>query len=131
MHDCTHQGRRRYAWPALAQRPPQVQVVLQVLRTALYTQLPGYEALVRSVVDAHPDNEAVAGTARGYFARIEREREEAAKRAAIAAESGYSDQAHLVREFVEFAGEPPTAWARRLAMTDSRLAHSGDLLADR
>ena len=51
--------------------------------------------------------------------------------AAIAAESGYSDQAHLVREFVEFAGEPPTAWARRLAMTDSRLAHSGDLLADR
>lgn len=51
--------------------------------------------------------------------------------AAIAAESGYADQAHLVREFVEFAGEPPTAWARRLAMTDSRLAHSGDLLADR
>ncbi|KIU50814.1 AraC family transcriptional regulator [Bradyrhizobium sp. UASWS1016] len=51
--------------------------------------------------------------------------------AAIAAETGYADQAHLVREFVEFAGEPPTAWARRLAMTDSRLAHSGDLLADR
>ncbi|MEC8252342.1 MAG: discoidin domain-containing protein [Planctomycetota bacterium] len=64
-----------------------VQVVLQVLRTALYTQLPGYEALVRGVVDAHPDNEAVAGTARGYFARIERERAEAAKRAAIAAEN--------------------------------------------
>ena len=41
--------------------------------------------------------------------------------AGIAAESGYSDQAHLVREFTALAGEPPTAWARRLALTDSRL----------
>lgn len=41
--------------------------------------------------------------------------------AAIAAESGYADQAHLVREFSTLAGETPTAWARRLAFTDSRL----------
>ena len=41
--------------------------------------------------------------------------------AGIAAESGYADQAHLVREFAALAGEPPTAWARRLALTDSRL----------
>ncbi|WP_407167692.1 helix-turn-helix domain-containing protein [Bradyrhizobium sp. ORS 111] len=50
--------------------------------------------------------------------------------AGIAAESGYADQSHLVREFVEFAGEPPTAWVRRLALTDGRLARSGDLLID-
>ena len=41
--------------------------------------------------------------------------------AGIAAESGYADQAHLVREFSTLAGETPTAWARRLALTDSRL----------
>ncbi|MES2195484.1 MAG: helix-turn-helix domain-containing protein [Pseudomonadota bacterium] len=41
--------------------------------------------------------------------------------AGIAADSGFADQAHLVREFVSLAGEPPTAWARRLALTDSRL----------
>jgi AraC-like DNA-binding protein len=41
--------------------------------------------------------------------------------AGIAADSGFSDQAHLVREFTALAGEPPTAWARRLALTDSRL----------
>ena len=41
--------------------------------------------------------------------------------AGIAAESGYADQAHLVREFAALAGEPPTAWARRLALADSRL----------
>jgi AraC-like DNA-binding protein len=39
----------------------------------------------------------------------------------IAADSGFADQAHLVREFAALAGEPPTAWARRLALTDSRL----------
>lgn len=41
--------------------------------------------------------------------------------AAIAAESGYADQAHLAREFSTLAGETPTAWARRLAFTDLRL----------
>ena len=41
--------------------------------------------------------------------------------AGIAADSGFADQAHLVREFAVLAGEPPTAWARRLALTDSRL----------
>ena len=64
-----------------------VQVVLQVLRTALYTKMPGYEALVQGVVAAHPDNDAVNGTAKSYFDRIERERAEAEKRAAIAAEN--------------------------------------------
>jgi AraC-like DNA-binding protein len=41
--------------------------------------------------------------------------------AGIAAESGYADQAHLAREFSVLAGETPTVWARRLALTDSRL----------
>jgi AraC-like DNA-binding protein len=46
--------------------------------------------------------------------------------AGIAAESGYADQAHLAREFSALAGESPTAWARRLALTDSRLVRSLD-----
>ncbi|MES5484373.1 AraC family transcriptional regulator [Bradyrhizobium sp. INPA03-11B] len=46
--------------------------------------------------------------------------------AGIAAESGYADQAHLAREFVAFAGEPPTAWARRQALTNGRLVRVED-----
>lgn len=50
--------------------------------------------------------------------------------AGIAAECGYADQAHLAREFAAMAGEPPTAWARRLALTDSRLTRSNEELPD-
>jgi AraC-like DNA-binding protein len=32
---------------------------------------------------------------------------------ALAAECGYADQAHMAREFVAFAGDPPTAMLRR------------------
>jgi AraC-like DNA-binding protein len=48
--------------------------------------------------------------------------------AAIAATSGYADQAHLAREFLDFAGEPPTAWARRQALIDARLTRPLELL---
>ncbi|MGT2438829.1 helix-turn-helix domain-containing protein [Bradyrhizobium betae] len=39
----------------------------------------------------------------------------------IAIEAGFSDQAHLAREFRDFSGERPTDWAARLAHTDPRL----------
>lgn len=50
--------------------------------------------------------------------------------AGIAAETGYADQAHLAREFATLAGEPPTAWAQRVALTDSRLARPDDASPD-
>jgi AraC-like DNA-binding protein len=49
--------------------------------------------------------------------------------AGIAADSGYADQAHLVREFAALAGETPTAWARRAALSDGRLTRPDDALA--
>ena len=58
---------------------------------------------------------AQTGTARGW--------------AGIAAESGYADQAHLAREFADLAGESPTAWARRQALTNGRLTRPDDALA--
>ena len=33
--------------------------------------------------------------------------------AALAADLGYADQAHLTRDFTDLFGEPPTAYARR------------------
>ncbi|MBR1196125.1 AraC family transcriptional regulator [Bradyrhizobium sp. AUGA SZCCT0240] len=50
--------------------------------------------------------------------------------AGIAAESGFADQAHLVREFGELAGETPTAWAKRLALIDSRLTRPNEAFSD-
>jgi len=41
--------------------------------------------------------------------------------AEIAIGAGYADQAHLVREFAELAGETPGVWARRMSLTDRRL----------
>lgn len=48
--------------------------------------------------------------------------------AMIAAESSYSDQAHLTREFTALAGEPPTAWARRINLLDPRLTPPSEAL---
>jgi AraC-like DNA-binding protein len=36
--------------------------------------------------------------------------------AQVAASSGFADQAHMTREFVELLGEPPTVWRRRSAL---------------
>lgn len=41
--------------------------------------------------------------------------------AAVAADTGYADQAHLTREFAALAGESPSAWAKRTALTDPQL----------
>lgn len=59
-------------------------VLLQVLRTALYMQPPRYEQLVEGIVAAHPDNQAIAQTAKQYFDRIAKAKVEAARRAEIA-----------------------------------------------
>jgi AraC-like DNA-binding protein len=36
--------------------------------------------------------------------------------ALLAATCGFADQAHMIREFQELLGEPPTAWSRRSAL---------------
>ena len=64
---------------------------------------------------------AVARMMRFHRARRLALRGNAAGWAMIAAESGYADQAHLAREFVAMAGEPPTTWAQRMAHIDPRL----------
>jgi mono/diheme cytochrome c family protein/glucose/arabinose dehydrogenase len=63
---------------------PDPGTVLQVLRTALYTRVSGYEAIVEAIVAAHRDNDAVALTAKGYFDRLAAEKAEAERLLAIA-----------------------------------------------
>ena len=48
-------------------------------------------------------------------------RSETANWADIAAAAGYSDQAHLIRAFQEFAGVAPMAWAQRAMPSEPRL----------
>lgn len=47
----------------------------------------------------------------------------------IAARCGFSDQAHMIREFVDLLGEPPNAWRRRGPFVPSTRAV--DALSDR
>ena len=63
---------------------PDVEVLLQVLRTAIFTKLSGYEALVEGVVSSDKGNDTIRLTAKKYFDRIAKEKAEAARRAEIA-----------------------------------------------
>ncbi|MFK7739965.1 MAG: discoidin domain-containing protein [Planctomycetota bacterium] len=63
---------------------PDLRVVLQVLRTVLYTKVDGFRGIVDEIVAKHPNNAAITGTAERYFDQLERERAAAAKRATIA-----------------------------------------------
>ncbi|HEX5052856.1 MAG TPA: discoidin domain-containing protein [Planctomycetota bacterium] len=59
-------------------------VALQVLRTALYTEVPGYEAAVEVVLAAHREHDAFAKTAKIHFDRIAKAKAEAERLAEIA-----------------------------------------------
>tara|TARA_R110002072_G_scaffold46591_2_gene128879 strand:- start:59411 stop:62050 length:2640 start_codon:yes stop_codon:yes gene_type:complete len=63
---------------------PDPGVLLQVLRTALYTEIDGYGPLVEGMVKLHDGNEAIVQTAKRYFDRLEKQKAEAARRAEIA-----------------------------------------------
>lgn len=71
------------AFAALA-ADPDVSVLLQVVRTALWTKVPGHGALVEAIVKQHEGNEAIELTAKSYFDRVAKEKAEAARRAEIA-----------------------------------------------
>lgn len=59
-------------------------VLLQIVRSALYTDLVGHGPLVEGIVKAHEGNEAIAMTAKRYFDRLAKEKADAARRAEIA-----------------------------------------------
>lgn len=103
----------RYAWDRLARsggraRVDAIAAGFGISRTLLATRF-------RAEVGVPP--KTVARMLR--FARAQRLARDTGSWAAVAADAGYADQAHLVREFAAFAGEPPTAWARRVAAAPS------------
>jgi mono/diheme cytochrome c family protein len=63
---------------------PDAGVLLQVVRSAIYTELPARGRLVEGIVNAHEGNDAIAMTAKRYFDRLAKEKADAARRAEIA-----------------------------------------------